>query len=136
MSVLPQDERIRPRTPMPTILIVEDNRVVTRALATLLKDAGFQGVVFHEAAPAMEFIQHTQPWAAVVDIHLPDISGLILTQKFREQCGPEMPIVILSGDTSMETLNSLPHIGATYFFSKPVNSAHLIEKLKGWVSAG
>ena len=48
----------------------------------------------------------------------------------REILGPDTPIIVLSGDTSMPTLNSLPHVGATYFFSKPVNAAHLLERLK------
>jgi CheY-like chemotaxis protein len=71
--------------------------------------------------------------AAIVDIHLPDISGLVVSQKLREIFGPDVPIIVLSGDTSMQMLNSLPHVGATYFFSKPVNSNLLLERLKEWV---
>ena len=67
-------------------------------------------------------------FGAVVDIHLPDMNGLVVSQKFRERLGPHAPIIVLSGDTSMETLNSLPHVGATYFFSKPVNSGQLLER--------
>ncbi len=62
--------------------------------------------------------------------NFPDISGLIVTQKLRERMGPKAPIILLSGDRSMETLNSLPHVGATDFFSKPVNSSQLIERLR------
>jgi DNA-binding response OmpR family regulator len=68
--------------------------------------------------------------AAVVDIHLPDLSGLVVSQKLREILGPQTPIIVLSGDTSMTTLNSLPHVGATYFFSKPVNASYLLERMK------
>jgi FixJ family two-component response regulator len=41
-----------------------------------------------------------------------------------------MPIIILSGDTSMENIRSLHHVGATYFISKPFNADHLIEQLR------
>jgi hypothetical protein len=41
-----------------------------------------------------------------------------------------MPIVGLSGDVSMATINSLPHVGATYFFSKPVQPGALLERLE------
>jgi len=58
----------------------------------------------------------------------------VVTQKLRDFLGPNTPIIILSGDTSMETLNSLPHVGATYFFSKPVNSAHLVARMQEWVN--
>jgi DNA-binding response OmpR family regulator len=77
----------------------------------------------------------TLPAAAVIDIHLPDMNGLVLSQKLRDALGPERPIVLLSGDTSTETIRSLPHVGATYFFSKPVNGRHLIDKLRDLLGA-
>jgi FixJ family two-component response regulator len=51
----------------------------------------------------------------------------------RDLLGPDVPIIVLSGDTSMPMLNSLPHVGATYFFSKPVNAQQLVERLNEWV---
>ena len=117
---------------MQRILVVDDNEVVARSLAKILAAAGFEAEVFHRGAAALTHVaaQPAPPAAAVVDIHLPDISGLVLSHKLREQFGPDMPIIVLSGDTSMETLNSLQHVGATYFLSKPLNSALLIERLK------
>jgi DNA-binding response OmpR family regulator len=66
----------------------------------------------------------------VLDIHLPDINGLVLANKLRDRLGAEIPIIIVSGDTSMETIKSLSHVGATYFFSKPVNPNVLVQRLK------
>ena len=65
----------------------------------------------------------------MVDIHLPDLNGLVITQKLRDQLGPRVPIIIVSGDTSMETLNSLAHVGATYFLSKPTSPSVLLQML-------
>jgi len=47
--------------------------------------------------------------------------------------GPQTPLVILSGDTSIQTINSLPHVGATYFFPKPIQGIQLVERLKEWI---
>jgi len=110
--------------------VVDDNRVVTRALASLLRDAGFTPFACHSGADAMAYAAENPPAAAVVDIHLPDMNGLVLSQKLRERFGPHTPIVVVSGDTSMETIMSLPHVGATYFFPKPVNSSLLLERLR------
>ncbi len=112
------------------ILIVEDDPLVSKALARLLKDAGYQTQVFSSALPALSYIEKHRPAAAVLDVHLPDLSGLVLSQKMREKLGAACPIIVLSGDTSMETLNALPHVGATYFLSKPVTSQILLERLK------
>jgi DNA-binding response OmpR family regulator len=116
--------------PKPQILVVDDNRTVTRAMSVLIRDAGFEPVACHTGAEAIHHTDGALPSAAVVDIHLPDINGLILSQKLRERLGPDAPIVVVSGDTSMETLKSLPHVGATYFFPKPVSSSQLIARLK------
>ncbi|HEY1685474.1 MAG TPA: response regulator, partial [Tepidisphaeraceae bacterium] len=70
------------------------------------------------------------PDAAVIDIHLPDLSGLILSQQLRAHFGERTPIIVVSGDGSQEVLNSLSQVGATYFFSKPVNARALVEKLQ------
>jgi two-component system KDP operon response regulator KdpE len=118
------------------ILIVDDNAAVTRALAVLVRNAGYEPITSLTAAEALAFTKDTTPAAAVVDIHLPDMSGLILAQKLRDRFGETTPIIVVSGDTSMETLNSLPHVGATYFFSKPISSAMLIEQLRKLLGEG
>ena len=125
----------------PRILIVDDSQPTARALAALLGGAGYATATAFRGADALDRARAAAddgaavpPFAAaIVDIHLPDISGLVVSQKLREILGPQIPILILSGDTSMQMLNSLPHVGATYFFSKPVNSTFLLEQLKQWV---
>jgi DNA-binding response OmpR family regulator len=114
----------------PSVLIVDDNAPTANALAALLLGAGFEPIVFVTGSAALEFAQSTSADAAVVDIHLPDINGLVLSRKLRERFGPDTPIIVLSADSSMQTLNSLPHVGATHFFSKPVNSGQLVQRLR------
>jgi DNA-binding response OmpR family regulator len=120
---------VSPTGTNPTILIVDDNVNVTRALVGLVQKAGYIAVGCHSGNDALASIETNTPAAAVIDVHLPDISGLIVAQKLRDRLGPTVPIIIVSGDTSMETLNSLSHVGATYFYSKPVSSASLIKHL-------
>jgi CheY-like chemotaxis protein len=121
----------RADSPTTTILVVDDNRMVTKALSSLIRDGGYQPIACHSGADALAFAEaEPAPAAAVVDIHLPDINGLILSHKLRERFGAGTPIIVVSGDTSMETIKSLPHVGATYFFPKPVNATLLMGRLK------
>ena len=117
-----------------TILIVDDNERLARALATVLRNAGYEPIVHHSGAATLAYADGATPAAAMIDIHLPDISGLVLAGKLREKYGPDLPIVIVSGDTSMETINTLPHVGASYFFPKPVRADYLIERLHEWLT--
>lgn len=114
-----------------TILVVDDDAVVVKAMMALLTRAGFETVGCGTAAAALACACPTMA-AAVLDVHLPDMDGLELSQQLRQRIGPAAPIVILSGDNSIQTIRRLPEAGATYFFAKPVNTAMLIEQLKRW----
>ena len=113
-----------------TILVVDDHHMVNKALSALIRSAGYNPVACHCGADAIAYADLHAPPAAVVAIHLPDINGLVLSQQLRERFGPETPIVVVSGDTSMETINSLAYVGATYFFPKPVNATLLMERIR------
>jgi DNA-binding response OmpR family regulator len=130
VTLASQGNVLSPTGPNATILIVDDNENVTRALVGLVQNAGYIGIGCHSGADALASAETTTPAAAVIDVHLPDISGLIVAQKLRERLGPAVPIIVVSGDTSMETLNSLSHVGATHFFSKPLSPVSLLQHLK------
>ncbi len=116
-------------------MIVDDDKLVAKALSTLLGGAGFRPSVFHAGMAGIEYAQRVRPAAAVIDIHLPDLNGLVLSQRLRQAFGPDVPIVVLSGDSSMEVMNSLKLVGASYFFSKPVNPDALLERLRELVKS-
>jgi DNA-binding response OmpR family regulator len=113
------------------VLVVDDNVNVSRALGEMLFRQGFAPVVCTTGQDAMSYLdQAAAPGAAVIDVHLPDVSGLTLTQHLRQRHGPDVPVIILSGDTSMENLSALPLVGATYFYSKPVRGSELLERIR------
>jgi DNA-binding response OmpR family regulator len=116
------------------ILVVDDDVLTARSLQAILRDAGYQATGSHSGAAALDAARRDPPDAALIDIHLPDLNGLILAQQLRQLMGPDKPIIMLSGDTSMATLNSLPHVGATYFFSKPLSTTLLVERLREWLA--
>src|SRR2546421_8660138 len=120
-------------TPARSILIVDDSSLVTQALGVFLDKAGYAVSAFESGLAALRHAAQNPPDAAIIDIHLPDINGLVLTRRLRELLGPQTPLVILSGDTSIQTINSLPHVGATYFFPKPIQGIQLVERLKEWI---
>ena len=121
--------------PGPVVLLVDDDPVVVRSMTLLLDKAGFGVFGCQTGAAAMARATAAgEPAiaAAVLDIHLPDANGLVLSQQLRAVFGPTVPIFMLSGDNSMQTIRALPDAGATYFFAKPVNTGMLIGQLKEW----
>ena len=135
-----------PSLPLPPaspvrILVVDDNEPTARALAALLGGARYQAVVAYRGSDALDRAREAVDTgdgapgfaAAVVDVHLPDMSGLSVAQQLRDILGPAVPIIMMSGDTSMQTLGALSHVGATYFLGKPLNSGMFLEQLGQWV---
>jgi CheY-like chemotaxis protein len=113
------------------VLVVDDNPGVTRALSRLLEQNGYRAAVCHTGAEALAYARCHRPAAALVDIHLPDVCGLALSSELRAHFGEgACPIIVLSGDASIENLKRLPDAGASYFLSKPFKSEHLVERLK------
>ena len=107
-------------------------------MAGLLAQVGYQPVVCHKGINAFGLVEtmngsRSLIAAALVDIHLPDLHGLVVSRKLREMLGPHVPMIVISGDTSMATLNALSHVGATYFMSKPLNPAALLQRLKEYL---
>ena len=132
------DVQPTPATPPlapPVVLVVDDDPIVIRSLTVLLDRAGFAAFGCLTGLAALDRARSADGpplAAAVLDIHLPDANGLALSQQLRGVLGPAVPIIILSGDNSMQTIRALPDAGATYFFAKPVNTGMLIAQLKGW----
>ena len=122
-----------PPPPGPRILVVDDNEPTARALSSLLAAARYQTAIAHRGADALDRARAQRFAAAIVDIHLPDMSGLDVAVHLREILGDEAPIIMMSGDTSMQTISALSHVGATYFFGKPLNSGPFLEQLGQWV---
>jgi CheY-like chemotaxis protein len=119
----------------PGVLIVDDHEPTARSLAALLKAAGYRTDMALNGAAAMAKASASRPVCAVIDVHLPDVNGLVLSSKLREKLGPDVPLLVFSGDTSMETLGSLPHVGATHFLSKPISAENLLDVIRQYVPA-
>ena len=115
----------------PIVLVVDDDAVVVKAMCAVLSRSGFDTIGCHNGADALSRAAAGVS-AAILDIHLPDIHGLSLSQQLRDLLGPAAPIIILSGDNSIETIRALPDAGggATYFYAKPVNTGMLLKQLK------
>ena len=78
----------------PTILLVEDERAITEPLAEALEREGFNAAVAGTAAEAMETAASRDPDLVLLDIGLPDGSGLDVCRELRKQS--QVPIIMLT----------------------------------------
>jgi CheY-like chemotaxis protein len=113
----------------PTVLVVEDETLISHLIADWLNDRGF---VVHEAASGDEALDYIDHGGAVdimfTDVNLPgSINGAELAERVRE-LRPELPIVYASGRYSSEEI--APLVPRSVFVSKPYNPADVCSLLK------
>lgn len=112
------------------VMVVDDSPSLAISLLTLLRNEGFDPTIFQSGHAALAYIRENRPDIALIDIHLPDVSGLEIARQLRQTYGQSLPIIICSGDSSLDALMALPDAGATHFFHKPVSVTRLMECLK------
>ena len=111
----------------PRILVVDDERQILRALKVILREAGYEVAVATTIEEALDVAAVRPPDAAIVDLMLPDGSGVELCRRLREWS--TMPIVVLSAvgeeDAKVEALEA----GADDYVTKPFGTRELVARL-------
>lgn len=119
------------------ILLVEDepaNRALIRAILGRARDPALRDHVLHEAATSADAtaILTTDPLDVVLlDVRLPDGSGLDLAAQIRGSSGPAPRIVIISASVLPAERSRAIESGADAFLGKPFSAAELVELLVG-----
>ena len=110
------------------IYIVDDDLSVCRALALLLKSHGFEVETFMCAADFLAFKRLLLPSCLVLDIQLPDMSGLALQEEM-ERRGIFIPIVFVTGHGNIPMSVKGMKAGAIDFLTKPFTKKKLLDAI-------
>ena len=105
----------------PCVLVVDDDENIVYAISHLLEARGCRVLSALSPAAALAAIQDDEPHAAVIDIILPGINGLKLAQELKARW-PGCEIVIITGQSSVETVVESIHQGALDYLAKPFGS--------------
>ena len=115
------------------ILIVDDDPGVTGMLQAVLKTAGYGVVTAADAAEATDVLGNCDVAVALVDIVLPDGSGLDLCGLIREKHGAE--VILLTGDDQRYSYEDAARSGAHDFILKPLKPRELVLRTQRAVEA-
>ena len=115
-----------------TVLIVEDEIVVSFFIRTLFEERGLQVAVASTAAEALQLIESLGPalGAAIIDVGLPDTSGDRLVPPIRAVL-PELPIVIATGFSETEFGRRFQDDARVRVIGKPFDAPQLWSVLGG-----
>src|SRR6266852_7211071 len=116
-------------TPRAAVFVVDDDASVREALGSLLRSTGFAVETF---ASAQEFLARPPadlPGCLVLDVGLPDLSGLDLQQRMAEM-NREIPIVFITGHGDVPTSVRAMKAGAVEFLTKPFGERDLLDAIR------
>jgi two-component system response regulator RegA len=81
--------------------------------------------LLHDGDSALRWLDRVRPTHAVVDLRLPDMSGLRVVQRLRERAAAN--VVVLTGYGSIATAIEAIKLGATYYLTKPVQADQVLQ---------
>jgi two-component system KDP operon response regulator KdpE len=110
------------------VLVCDDEPQILRALRVILRDAGYETIAATTGEEALDQAAVRPPAAAIIDLMLPDIDGVEVTERLREWS--EMPIIVLSAVGEEEAKVRALGAGADDYVTKPFGPPELVARLK------
>src|SRR3954469_14293703 len=117
-----------PRTAGPRILVVDDEPETCRLLQTVLAEAGYPVELAASGAEALDKVGRIAPAAVILDLLLPDMSGLDLCQQLRAWSAA--PILVVSATTDARTKAQAFDRGADDYLAKPFAIDEFLARLR------
>jgi two-component system KDP operon response regulator KdpE len=112
----------------PRVLVVDDEPHIVRALKVVLREAGFESMPAYTAAEALDVAALRAPDAAIVDLVLPDASGIDVCRELRTWT--DAPIIVLSAVGDEDQKVRALEAGADDYVTKPFGPRELVARLQ------
>jgi len=114
---------------MSTILVIEDDARIQRALERLFVSEGYEVKSAADGALGLEMFRGMPPEAVVLDLMLPGASGRDVCRAMK-QSSPDIPVVILSAISEVADKVLLLELGADDYVTKPFSPRELLARVQ------
>lgn len=120
-----------------TILIVEDEPDAAEMFAEMMRVSGYRVLKAYSSGPAMMLLSAEIPDVVLLDIMMPDISGLeVLRYIRREPRLQHIPVIILSAKNLPSDIKAGLDAGATLYLTKPIGYQELRSAIEKVLTTG
>jgi two-component system response regulator FixJ len=116
------------RSASPTVYVVDDDDGMRRALDALLSTVGFDTAVYSRPTEFLSNFKIDSPGCLVLDIRMPDMSGLELQQQLNRM-GSMLPIIFITGHGDVPMAVQAMKEGAFEFIQKPFRDQDLLDRV-------
>jgi response regulator of citrate/malate metabolism len=122
-------------TDRPRVLVVDDDFAVAalhRGFVELHGGFTMAGVA-HDGAEALRLVDETDPDLVLLDVHLPDMSGLEVLQRLRARPGRPVDVIAITAARELETVRTAMAGGVLHYLVKPFTAQVLRERLDDYL---
>lgn len=102
------------------ILIIDDEKNIRLTLSRILEDEGYESCTAGTIAAAMNEAEECDPDLILLDVKLPDGNGIDALEAFRKKL-PYVPVIMISGNSSISDAVKAIKLGAFDFLEKPIS---------------
>ena len=107
---------------MPTVLVIDDDRTVCHMIRRSLEELDVEVVTAGDADAGLAAVRDRNPDVVLLDIMLPEISGLEVFQKI-QHIDTKLPVIFITAGGSSETAITAMQLGAYDYLMKPLDLA-------------
>lgn len=118
----------QPAPPVPQVFVVDDDGAIREWLEVLLKAAGHSVVSFASAPAFLEAYRQDQPGCLVLDIRMPEMSGLELQARLKER-DALLPVIFITSHGDVPMAVEAMRSGAVDFLLKPFQDTDLLDRV-------
>ena len=121
----------------PRVLYIEDNLDNLILVRRLMAAEGIELLEAVTGRDGLAMAQENQPDLILVDINMPDLDGLIVTEKLREMSHlDKVPIVALTANIMRDVLERAMKVGCDGYIPKPIQVDEFPETIYGYLKNG
>jgi AmiR/NasT family two-component response regulator len=113
---------------MPKILVVDDDLAVLATISLGLRQAGYQVLQVDSGMPAIRICKHEKPDLAILDMIMPDLSGLQVAEALRNETST--PFIFLSAYSDDNLIKAAVEAGALGYLVKPVEISRIVPAIE------
>ena len=117
------------KEPQPTVFIVDDDEGVRGSLRLLIKSVGLAPTAFGSAREFLDKYNPRQSGCLVLDVRMPQMSGLELQEQLNRQ-GAILPVIFITGHGDVPMAVEAMQAGAFDFLEKPFRDQDLIDRIQ------
>ena len=127
---MPSDKP-NPFTGSRTILVVDDERALADAAATVLEHQGYCALAVYSGAEAIALLRNIDFALVLSDVNMPEIDGVDVALKTRQTC-PRTKVLLMSGIETSESIGRRPGCDGCPFqvMAKPFDIGQLLDNVK------